>query len=66
MALSGRNLTFAAEPSRVKIYNSIDEFPGLSNAIVTIGTFDGVHQGHLQIINRLKQLAREHGEKALF
>lgn len=43
----------------MKIYNSIDEFPGLPNAIVTIGTFDGVHEGHLQIIQRLLVLAKE-------
>ncbi len=51
----------------VKIYNSIDEFPGLPNAIVTIGTFDGVHEGHLQIIHRLLELAREqNGETVVF
>lgn len=43
----------------MKIYNSIDEFPGISNAIVTIGTFDGVHEGHLQIISRLLELRKE-------
>ena len=31
------------------------EFP-----IVTTGTFDGVHTGHMEILNRLKTLAKEH------
>ncbi len=43
----------------VKVYSSIDEFPGLPHAIVTIGTFDGVHSGHQHIIRRLVELARE-------
>ena len=43
----------------VKVYPSIDEFPGLPNAIVTIGTFDGVHAGHQEIIRKLVSLASE-------
>jgi riboflavin kinase/FMN adenylyltransferase len=43
----------------VKVYNSIDEFPGIPNAVVTIGTFDGVHAGHRQIIRRLVDMAQK-------
>ena len=42
----------------MKIYNSISEFTPVPNALVTIGTFDGVHFGHQQIIERLKQNAQ--------
>ena len=43
----------------MKVYTSIDDFPGLPNAVVTIGTFDGVHAGHQQIIRKLVSLAAE-------
>lgn len=45
----------------MKIYHHINNFQRLDNAVVTIGTFDGVHQGHRQIIARLKELARQTG-----
>jgi riboflavin kinase/FMN adenylyltransferase len=45
----------------MKIYHHIDEFTPLKNAVVTIGTFDGVHQGHREIIAGIKELARQTG-----
>lgn len=50
----------------VKIYQSIEAFEKIENAVVTTGTFDGVHIGHLKIIDRLKEVAREiNGETVL-
>jgi len=43
------------------IYHHIDEFTRLNNAIVTIGTFDGVHLGHRKIISGIKELAESTG-----
>lgn len=44
---------------KVKIFNSLDEFQPIENVVVTIGTFDGVHFGHQQLIQRVKQKASE-------
>ena len=49
----------------MKIYNSIDEFIPVDNAVVTIGTFDGVHIGHRKIIARLKELADASGGESV-
>jgi riboflavin kinase/FMN adenylyltransferase len=45
----------------MRVYNNIDEFEPVKNAVVTIGTFDGVHLGHRKIIERIKQLAKASG-----
>jgi riboflavin kinase/FMN adenylyltransferase len=45
----------------MKIYNHIDEFKQIHNAVVTIGTFDGVHIGHQKIISRIQEVAKKSG-----
>lgn len=50
----------------MKIYQHIDDFNGVENAIVTIGTFDGVHAGHQKIIQRMRTVAEKiNGETIL-
>ena len=47
----------------MKVHNDLSSLPHFKNAIVTMGAFDGVHKGHQQIIQRMKQLAlNEQGE----
>jgi riboflavin kinase/FMN adenylyltransferase len=51
----------------VHIYHQISELSALTNSIVTIGTFDGVHLGHQKIIKHLVDLKnKQGGEIVLF
>ena len=49
----------------MEIYNHFSDFRKLENAVVTIGTFDGVHFGHQKIIRRLCELAKATGGESV-
>ncbi|MDR6567112.1 riboflavin kinase / FMN adenylyltransferase [Chitinophaga ginsengisegetis] len=41
----------------MQVHRDLDHLPEFRNAIITIGTFDGVHAGHRFIIEQLEQAA---------
>ncbi|MDP0971765.1 adenylyltransferase/cytidyltransferase family protein, partial [Klebsiella pneumoniae] len=50
----------------MQVHRSLSQLPAFRNAVLTIGTFDGVHLGHQKIIQQLVQSAREvNGESVL-
>lgn len=49
----------------MKIYSDIDQFIPVKNAVVTIGTFDGVHLGHRAILRKMIENAKEIGGQTI-
>lgn len=50
----------------MQIYHHLNDFKKLTNAVVTIGTFDGVHLGHQKIIQKLIEKAHQiNGESVI-
>ena len=50
----------------MQIHRDINNLPAFKNAVITIGTFDGVHLGHRQIIDSLKdEAAKVNGESII-
>lgn len=49
----------------IEVYRNLENLPSFRNAVVTIGSFDGVHLGHQQIIKQMKSEAQAIGGETL-
>ena len=49
----------------MQVVTNLDSFTKPKNAIVTQGTFDGVHVGHKQILGNIVQLAKEQNGQSI-
>lgn len=49
----------------MKVHRGFDTPLDINNPIVTSGTFDGIHEGHLKILSRLKFLANENNGESV-
>jgi riboflavin kinase/FMN adenylyltransferase len=50
----------------MRVLTDLSKLPKFRNAVITIGTFDGVHKGHQQLIKRISELAKNiNGESVI-
>lgn len=43
----------------MRIYNTLEEFPKYEHLVMTLGTFDGWHQGHRKILDAIKNYSEK-------
>jgi riboflavin kinase/FMN adenylyltransferase len=49
----------------MRVFYDLEQLPTFKRAVVTIGSFDGVHLGHQQLIRRINQLASRVGGESV-
>jgi len=49
----------------MRVFHDLEELPPFHNAVLTIGSFDGVHHGHQKIIEQVNGLARSIGGESV-
>ena len=49
----------------MEVHYSLDELPEFEKAVVTIGSFDGLHRGHQQLLDRIVKLAELSGGESV-
>lgn len=45
----------------MKVFTETEEIKNNKNAVVTVGSFDGLHLGHIKILNKVNELAKVSG-----
>ena len=54
-----RSLRLSESIGFMRIFKDIQNLPAFTNSVLTIGSFDGVHYGHQQILKHINRLAKE-------
>jgi riboflavin kinase/FMN adenylyltransferase len=49
----------------MQVHRDLSNLPFFKNAAITIGTFDGVHSGHCQVIHQLKKEAEQNNGESV-
>ena len=49
----------------MEVHYGLSTFKKLGSSVITIGSYDGIHRGHFQLINKVKSLAVLNGLKSV-
>ena len=44
----------------MNVYYNLKDLPQFTNSVITIGSFDGIHNGHQKIVQQVNELATKH------
>ena len=49
----------------MRIFRGFDNLPHFNRAVATMGSFDGLHGGHLELLRRVRQIAADKGGESI-
>jgi hypothetical protein len=49
----------------MRVFTDLNQLPAFRNAVITIGSFDGVHAGHRRILEKVQRLAAARGGESV-